>query len=326
VKRRAFITLLGGAAATWPVAARAQQTAMPVIGFLSSSSPPVTTKRIASFGQGLSEAGYVAGRDVMIEARLAEGQYDRLPALAADLVTRQVNLIAALAPPAAFAAKTATTTIPIVFVGAFDPVKAGLVANLNRPGGNVTGVSFISHELAAKQLGLLRELRPGAARIAVLVDPKWPLTDPFVSQVRTAASAMGQQIEVLYVSSGREIEGAFTTLIQRGAGALHVGVGVFLVSQRERIVALAARHRIPAIYNSREWVAAGGLMSYGASSIDAYRQVGIYAGRILKGEKPGDLPIMLPTKFEFVINLKTAKALDLAIPDKSLALADEVIE
>jgi putative ABC transport system substrate-binding protein len=326
VKRRAFITLLGGAAATWPVAARAQQTAMPVIGFLSSSSPPVTTKRIASFGQGVSEAGYVAGRDVMIEARLAEGQYDRLPALAADLVTRQVNLIAALAPPAAFAAKTATTTIPIVFVGAFDPVKAGLVANLNRPGGNVTGVSFISHELAAKQLGLLRELRPGAARIAVLVDPKWPLTDPFVSQVRTAASAMGQQIEVLYVSSGREIEGAFTTLIQRGAGALHVGVGVFLVSQRERIVALAARHRIPAIYNSREWVAAGGLMSYGASSIDAYRQVGIYAGRILKGEKPGDLPIMLPTKFEFVINLKTAKALDLAIPDKSLALADEVIE
>jgi putative ABC transport system substrate-binding protein len=326
MKRREFITLLGGAAATWPVAARAQQTAMPVIGFLSSSSPPVTTKRIASFGQGLSEAGYVAGRDVMIEARLAEGQYDRLPALAADLVTRQVNLIAALAPPAAFAAKTATTTIPIVFVGAFDPVKAGLVANLNRPGGNVTGVSFISHELAAKQLGLLRELRPGAARIAVLVDPKWPLTDPFVSQVRTAASAMGQQIEVLYVSSGREIEGAFTTLIQRGAGALHVGVGVFLVSQRERIVALAARHRIPAIYNSREWVAAGGLMSYGASSIDAYRQVGIYAGRILKGEKPGDLPIMLPTKFEFVINLKTAKALDLAIPDKSLALADEVIE
>jgi putative ABC transport system substrate-binding protein len=326
MKRREFITLLGGAAATWPVAARAQQTAMPVIGFLSSSSPPVTTKRIASFGQGVSEAGYVAGRDVMIEARLAEGQYDRLPALAADLVTRQVNLIAALAPPAAFAAKTATTTIPIVFVGAFDPVKAGLVANLNRPGGNVTGVSFISHELAAKQLGLLRELRPGAARIAVLVDPKWPLTDPFVSQVRTAASAMGQQIEVLYVSSGREIEGAFTTLIQRGAGALHVGVGVFLVSQRERIVALAARHRIPAIYNSREWVAAGGLMSYGASSIDAYRQVGIYAGRILKGEKPGDLPIMLPTKFEFVINLKTAKALDLAIPDKSLALADEVIE
>jgi putative tryptophan/tyrosine transport system substrate-binding protein len=326
MKRREFITLLGGAAATWPVAARAQQTAMPVIGFLSSSSPPVTTKRIASFGQGLSEAGYVAGRDVMIEARLAEGQYDRLPALAADLVTRQVNLIAALAPPAAFAAKTATTTIPIVFVGAFDPVKAGLVANLNRPGGNVTGVSFISHELAAKQLGLLRELRPGAARIAVLVDPKWPLTDPFVSQVRTAASAMGQQIEVLYVSSDREIETAFTTLIQRGAGALHVGVGVFLVSQRERIVALAARHRIPAIYNSREWVAAGGLMSYGASSIDAYRQVGIYAGRILKGEKPGDLPIMLPTKFEFVINLKTAKALDLAIPDKSLALADEVIE
>jgi putative ABC transport system substrate-binding protein len=181
-------------------------------------------------------------------------------------------------------------------------------------------------ELGAKQFGLLGELRPGAARIAVLVDPKWPLTEPFVSQVRAAASAMGQQIDVLYVSSDREIESAFTTLIQHGAGALHVGVGVFLVSQRERIVALAARHRIPAIYNSREWVAADGLMSYGASSIDAYRQVGIYAGRILKGEKPGDLPVLLPTKFELVINVKTAKALGLEIPDKLLALADEVIE
>ena len=214
--------------------------------------------------------------------------------------------------------------MPIVFASGGDPVRDGLVANLNRPGGNVTGVSFISHELAAKQLGLLRELRPGAARIAVLVDPKWPLTEPFVSQVRAAASAMGQQIDVLYVSSDREIESAFTTLIQ--SGALHIGVGGFLVSQRERIVALAARHRIPAIYNSREWVAAGGLMSYAASSIDAYRQVGIYAGRILKGEKPGDLPVMLPTKFELVVNFKTAKALGLEVPENLLALADEVIE
>jgi putative ABC transport system substrate-binding protein len=243
----------------------------------------------------------------------------------ADLLRREVALIVGNTP-AARTAKAATTMVPIVFATGGDPVRDGLVANLNRPGGNVTGVSFISHELAAKQLGLLSELRPGAERIAVLVDAKWPLTEPFVSQVRAAASAMGQQIDVLHVSSDREIESAFTTVIQRGAGALHVGVGVFLVSQRERIVALAARYRIPAIYNSREWVTAGGLMSYGASSIDAYRQVGIYAGRILKGEKPGDLPVMLPTKFELVINLKTAKSLGITVPDSLLARADEVIE
>jgi putative tryptophan/tyrosine transport system substrate-binding protein len=324
MKRREFITLLGGAAVAWPLAARAQQAAMPVIGFLDTRAPDAMTDRLRVFRQSLKEAGFVEGQDVTIEYRSAEDQ-TRLPLLVADLLRRQVALIVGNTP-AALAAKVATTTVPIVFATGGDPVRDGLVANLNRPGGNVTGVSFISHELAAKQLGLLRELRPEAARIAVLVDPKWPLTEPFVSQVRAAASAMGQQIDVLYVSSDREIESAFTTLIQRGAGALHVGVGVFLVSQRERIVALAARHRIPAIYNSREWVAAGGLMSYGASSIDAYRQVGIYAGRILKGEKPGDLPVMLPTKFELVINVKTAKALGLEIPDRLLALADEVIE
>jgi putative ABC transport system substrate-binding protein len=216
--------------------------------------------------------------------------------------------------------------VPIVFATGGDPVRDGLVASLNQPGGNVTGVSFISVELGAKQLGLLRELRPGAARIAMLVDPKWPLTQPFVSQVRVAASAMGQQIEVLDASSDREIETAFTTLVQGGAGALHVGLGTFLGSERERIVALAARYRIPAIYVLRDYVTAGGLMSYGANTTDSYRQAGIYAGRILKGEKPGDLPVMLPTKFEFVINLKTAKALGLEIPDKLLALVDEVIE
>jgi putative ABC transport system substrate-binding protein len=321
LERREFITMLGGAAA-WPIAARAQQPAMPVIGFLDTRAPDAMTDRLRVFRQSLKEAGFVEGQDVTIEYRSAEDQA-RLPLLVADLLRRQVALIVGNTP-AALAAKAATTTVPIVFATGGDPVRDGLVANLNRPGGNVTGVSFISHELAAKQLGLLRELRPGAARIAVLVDAKWPLTEPFVSQVRAAASAMGQQIDVVYVSSDREIESASTTLIQ--SGALHVGVGVFLVSQRERIVALAARHRIPAIYNSREWVAAGGLMSYAASSINAYRQVGIYVGRILKGEKPGDLPVMLPTKFELVVNFKTAKALGLEVPQNLLALADEVIE
>jgi putative ABC transport system substrate-binding protein len=243
----------------------------------------------------------------------------------ADLLRRQVALIVGNTP-SALAAKAATTTVPIVFVAGVDPVRVGLVASLNRPGGNVTGISFISVELGAKRLGLLRELLPGAAPIAVLVDPKFPLTERFVSELRAAALAVGQQLIVLDVSSDREIETAFTTLIQRGAGALLGGTGGFLQSQWERVVALAARHRIPAIYYFREAVAGGGLMSYAPSIPDAYREAGIYAGRILKGEKPGDLPVMLPTKFEFVINLKTAKALGLEIPDKLLALADEVIE
>jgi putative ABC transport system substrate-binding protein len=292
---------------------------MPVVGFLPSLPHLMT-----AFRQGLKEAGFVEGQDVAIEYRSAEDR-SKVPLLVADLLRRQVALIVGNST-AALAAKAATTTVPIVFATGGDPVRDGLVGSVNRPGGNVTGVSFISHELAAKQLGLLRELRPGAARIAVLVDAKWPLTEPFVSEVQAAASAMGQQIEVLYVSSGGEIESAFTTLIQHGAGALHVGVGAFLAAQRERIATLAARHRIPAVYVLREWVDAGGLMSYGASIPDAYRQAGIYAGRILKGEKPADLPVLLPTKFELVINVKTAKALGLEIPDKLLALADEVIE
>jgi putative tryptophan/tyrosine transport system substrate-binding protein len=289
------------------------------VGFLPSRPYFMTV-----FRQGLKEAGFVEGQDVAIEYRSAEDQTS-VPLLVADLLRRRVALIVGNTP-SAFAAKAATTTVPIVFVTGGDPVRDGLVANLNRPGGNVTGVSFISVELAAKQLGLLRELRPGAARIAVLVDPKWPLTEPFVSEVRTAASAIGQQLIVLYVSSDREIESAFTTLVQRGASALHVGVGTFLGSQRERIVALAARHRIPAIYVLRDYVDAGGLISYGASTTNAYRQAGIYAGRILKSEKPGDLPVMLPTKFELVINLKTAQAIDLDIPPMLLSRADEVIE
>ena len=245
--------------------------------------------------------------------------------MVADLLRRQVALIVGNTP-SALAAKARTTTVPIVFVTGGDPVEVGLVASLNRPGGNVTGISFMSVELAAKQLGLLRELRPGAARIAVLVDPKFPTTERFVSEVRAAASAIGQQLIVLYVSSDREIETAFTTLIQRGAGALLWGTGEFLFSQRDRVVALAARHRIPAMYILRDYAAAGGLISYAASNTDAWRQAGIYAGRILKGEKPGDLPIVLPTKFQLVINVKTAKALGVEIPDRLLALADEVIE
>ena len=325
MRRRTFIALLGGAAAAWPLVARAQQPAMPVVGFLRSGSlpGPDTTQRGTAFHQGMKETGYVEGQNVAIEYRSDEGQTDKLPLLVADLLRRQVALIVGNTP-AAVAAKAATTTVPIVFTTGGDPVRDGLVTSLNRPGGNVTGVSFISVELGAKQLGLLRELRPGAARIAVLVDPKWRLTERFVSEVRAAASAVGQQLIVLDVTSDRAIDAAFTALIQRGAGALHVGVG--MLPQRERIIALAAQHRIPAIYVLRDFVAAGGLMSYGASRSDAYRQAGIYAGRILKGEKPGDLPVMLPTKFELVINVKTAKALGLQIPDKLLALADEVIE
>ena len=324
LKRRQFITLLGGAEA-WPLAARAQQAAMPVVGVVLVASPEASARFGGAFRKGLNETGYVEGQNVTVEYHWLEGQYDRLPSLMADLVHRRVAVIAA-DTPAALAAKAVTTTVPIVFVTGGDPVRDGLVASLNRPGGNVTGISFITAELGAKQLGLLRELLPGAARIAVLVDSKFPTTESFVSEVRAAASAMGQQIEVLYVSSDREIETAFATLVQRGAGALLGGVGGFLLSQRERIVALAARHRIPAIHVSRDYVAAGGLMSYAPDRTDAFRQAGIYAGRILKGEKPGDLPVILPTKFELVINLKTAKALGLEIPDKLLALADEVIE
>jgi ABC-type uncharacterized transport system substrate-binding protein len=309
------------AAAAWPLAARAQQTAMPVVGFLRAGTVDDVPPRVAVFHQGLKEAGFVEGQNVAIELHSAEDHH-RLPALVAELIRRPVALIVGNTP-AALAAKGATTTVPIVFVTGGDPVELGLVASLNRPGGNATGVSIINADLGAKQLGLLRELRPGAAPIAVLVDPKYPLTERFVSGLRAAASAVGQQLIVLDVSSDREIETAFTTLVQRGAGALQVGLGGLMISQREQIVALAARHRIPAIYASR---AAGSLMSYAPNIADVYRQAGIYAGRILKGEKPTDLPVVLPTKFEFVINLKTAKALGITFPPGVLAIADEVVE
>jgi putative tryptophan/tyrosine transport system substrate-binding protein len=323
IKRREFITLLGSAAA-WPLAARAQQRPMPVVAFLRSETlTDVPQDRVAAFRQGLKEAGFVEGQNVAVEIHSSEDQ--RLPLLVADLLRRQVALIVANTP-SALAARAGIMTVPIVFVTGGDPVRLGLVASLNRPGGNVTGISFMSVELTAKQLGLLRELRPGVAPIAVLVDPKWPLTKPFVSELRAAALAVGQELIILDVSSDREIETAFTTLVQRGAGALIWGPGAGLFPLRERVVALTARHRIPAMYVLRDYVAAGGLMSYGTSVTEANRQAGIYAGRILKGEKPGDLPVMLPTKFELVINLKTAKELGLDIPPGVLAIADEVIE
>jgi putative ABC transport system substrate-binding protein len=331
MQRRQFITLVGGTVIAWPVSARAQHPIMPVVAFLQEVSlpEPDATHRVTAFHQGMKETGYVDGQNVAIEYpapyRAAEGQTNRLPLLVADMLRRQVAVIVGNTPTA-LAAKAATTTVPIVFVTGWDPVREGLVASLNRPGGNLTGISFFTAELGAKQLGLLRELRPGIARIAVLADSKFPTTERFVSEIRAAASAMGQQIEVLYVSTGHEIETAFTTLVQRGAGALHAGPGTFMHSQAERIVALSAQHGIPAIYIWREAVAAGGLMSYAPSIPDAYRQAGIYVGRILKGEKPGDLPVMLPTKFEFLINLKTAKALGVEVPPTLLARADEVIE
>jgi putative ABC transport system substrate-binding protein len=326
MNRRQFITLLGGAAAAWPLGARAQQSAMPLIGFLRDTSLADVTYLVVAFRRGLKEAGVIEGQNVVIEYRSAEDQADQLSALVADLVRRQVALIVCNTA-SALAAKAATSTVPIVFVTGGDPVRDGLVASLNRPGGNVTGVSFLNSVLAAKRLELLRQIAPKATIIAAMSENS---SSPDIESERrdllAAAQAIGQQLIVLNVSSDREIETAFTTLVQHEAGALHVGTGAFMNSRRERIVALATRHRIPAIYNWREAVAAGGLMSYAPSITDAYRQTGIYAGRILKGEKPSDLPVMLPTKFELVLNPKTAKALGVEIPDRLLALADEVIE
>jgi putative tryptophan/tyrosine transport system substrate-binding protein len=325
MKRREFITLLGGAAVAWPLGARAQQAAMPVVGFLHSGGLGTRRDQITAFHHGLNEAGYVEGKNVTIEYRSAEDRVDRLPAIVAELVGRQVAVIVANSI-AAFAAKAATMTVPIVFASGVDPVRQGLVASFNRPGGNVTGVHFFAGVLGSKRLELLRQLVPKTTSIAVIVNPNTTETEAERSDVRAAAQAIGQQLIVLDVSSDRDIEAVFATLVQRGAGALFVGAGPFLVSRRERLVALATQHTIPAIYPLCEFAAEGGLMSYGASITDAYRQAGIYAARILKGEKPADLPVIQSTKFEFVINLKTAKGLGLTVPDKLLALADEVIE
>ena len=324
IGRRAFITLLGGAAA-WPFAAHAQQPAMPVIGFLRSTSLADATHLVMSFRQGLQETGYASGDNVAIEYRSAEDHLDRLPALVADLISRQAAVLVGN-HNAALAAKAATKVVPIVVVTGADPVRDGLVASLNRPSGNVTGVSFLAIEVGTKRLDLLRQLVPNAAKIAMLVYPDTPDTEAERRDVQVAAQAIKQQLIILDVKSDRDIETAFATLVQRGTDALLVGSGAFTNSHRQRLVALAAQHRIPAIYQVRESVTAGGLMSYAPSITDAYRQAGIYAGRILKGEKPADLPVMQSTKFELAINLKTAKTLGLAVPDKLLALADEVIE
>jgi putative tryptophan/tyrosine transport system substrate-binding protein len=326
LRRRDFFTLLGSGVAAWPLAARAQQAAMPVVGLLSGSSLVGRTHMLTAFLRGLRESGYVEGENVAIEYRWAQDQYDRLPDLAANLVRRRVAVIAAIDTAGAIAAKAATTTVPVVFASGGDPVREGLVASLSRPGGNVTGVSFLSTETGPKLLGLLLELLPGATRIAALVDPKWPITEAFVVDVRAAAAAIGKPIDVLHVSSGSDLDAVFASFAQKPVDALVVGPSPLLNSRRLQIATLAAYHRVPAIYSLREFVEAGGLMSYGASITDTQRQAGIYAGRILKGEKPADLPVMQSAKFEFVINLNTAKAFGLSFPPGLLAIADEVIE
>jgi putative ABC transport system substrate-binding protein len=323
--RRDFITLISGATA-WPLAARAQQLAtLPVVGFLRSTGAAGFAQLVTAFRQGLNEAGFVEGQNVAIEFHWADNQHHRLPGLAADLVRRQVAVIVGNTPSVR-AAKTTTATTPIVFVIGSDPVRTGLVASLNRPGGNVTGVVFTTADLVAKRLGLLHELVPKAAVIAMLVDPNAPEIELQARSAEEAGRAIERQVLIVKAANERELNAAFATIVQAGAGALLVGGGPFFNSQRRQLVALAARHALPASYTRRDYAEAGGLMSYAASQTDAYRWAGIYAGRILKGEKPSDMPVELPTNFELVINLATAKALGLEIPPKLLALADEVIE
>jgi putative ABC transport system substrate-binding protein len=328
LKRREFITLLGGAAVAWPLAARAQQPAMPVIGFLRSISIERSPHLLGAFLRGLKETGYFEGQNVAIEYRSAEGQYDRLPALAADLVRREVTVIVATGGSvSAQAAKAATSTIPIVFTGGGDPVRDGLVASLNQPGGNLTGTNLLTIEIGSKRLGLLRELIPNATTIAVLLNPQSPEVGQHLQDVQRAARSLGQQIQVLNAANEEEIDSAFSAMARERPDALLLDPDPFLsVSRREQIVTLANHYRIPALYDWRESAEAGGLASYGPSHTEPYRLVGIYTGRILKGAKPADLPVIQSTKFELVINLRTARRIGLEIPPTLLARADEVIE
>jgi putative ABC transport system substrate-binding protein len=325
MKRREFITLLGCAAA-WPLAARAQQPT-PVVGFLHAASPDTITNRLHAFRQGLKEAGFIEGENVAIEHRGAENQFDRLPALAAELVRRQVAVIVTTgSPTAALAAKAATTTIPVVFGVPEDPVRSGLVASLARPGGNATGINFFSIELVAKRLEILREMVPATTRIAVLINPADAASETMLKDVEAATRAMGLQIQVLNANTSHEIDAAFATFGRERPDALLVSGGPFLLSRRVQLALLAARYAVPTSYGAREYVEIGGLMSYGANIADAYRQVGVYAGRILKGAKPADLPVTQSTKFELVINAQAARVLGLTVPPTLLARADEVIE
>jgi putative ABC transport system substrate-binding protein len=326
MRRRAFITLLGAAAAARPLAARAQQPAIPVIGFLNPASPDLIADRVRAFHQGLGETGHIDGRDVEVDHRWADGQDDRMPTLAAELVRRRVSVIAATSGPSAQAAKAATATIPIVFNVGVDPVETGLVASLNRPGGNLTGVTSLGVEVGPKRLELLHELVPQANVIALLMNPIRPNTAAESKEMQAAAAALGLQLHILHASSERDFGAAFANLLQVGAGALMIGPDSFLNSRNDALAALTLRHRVPTIFQYRDFPAAGGLMSYGGSLTENYRMVGVYAGRILNGEKPGDLPVQQATKVELIINLKTAKALGLTVPLSLLGRADEVIE
>jgi ABC-type uncharacterized transport system substrate-binding protein len=324
VRRREFITFVGGTAVVWPLAAGAQQPAMALVGLLSGSQ--LDNRQIGAVGQGLKETGYIEGRNVAIKYRSADGRFNHLPALAAELVADPAAVIVAAAPSAALAAKTATATIPIVFAIGSDPVDLGLVSSLNRPGGNVTGVHFLVKTLIAKRLELLRELMPSATVIGFLTNPANPASDSETKDVQAAAHTLGLNLPIVNVSSERDIDAAFAGFARQRVDAIIVGADAFFTSRRDQLVELAARHAIPASYHIREFVAAGGLVSYGANLIDLFRLAGVYAGRILKGEKPAELPVQQTVKFELAINLKTAKALGLQVPDKLLALADEVIE
>jgi putative ABC transport system substrate-binding protein len=325
MKRREFVRLLGGAAATWPFAAPAQQPAMPVIGFLNSRAPGENPAILAAFRRGLKEAGYVEGQNVTVEYRWADDQYDRLPALAADLIGRPVAAIVANGP-AVQTAKAATSTIPIVFVVGFDPLAFGLVANLSRPGGNLTGVSVLDVEIGAKRLELLHELVPTATVVALLVNPTTPAAETITRDAQAAARALGLQLHVLHASSDHDFDTVFATVAQLRAGALVIGADPFFTSRSQQLAKLAVDHAVPTIYEFREFAAAGGLISYGTSIVDAYRLAGVYTGRILNNEKPSDLPVQQATKVELILNLKTAKALGIIVPTPLVGRADEVIE